>query len=49
MSPTASAQEETAQAKIENLRAYRHRLVHESNQDGNWDLYLMEADGSPTL
>src|SRR5262249_33315526 len=28
------------------LKSYPHKLVYESNRDGNWDLYLMNADGS---
>src|SRR5687768_8765146 len=28
------------------LKGVRHRVVCESNRDGNWELYAMNADGS---
>src|SRR5687768_936080 len=28
------------------LKGVRHRIVCESNRDGNWELYAMGADGS---
>jgi Tol biopolymer transport system component len=28
------------------LKSYPHKIVHESNRDGNWELYLVNADGS---
>src|SRR5437016_11541359 len=28
------------------LKTYRHKLVYETNRDGNWELYLCHADGS---
>jgi TolB protein len=28
------------------LKSYPHKIVHESNRDGNWELYLMNAGGS---
>jgi len=31
---------------LAELKAYKHKIVYESNRDGNWELYLMEADGS---
>ncbi len=31
---------------LQELKSYRHKIVHESNRDGNWELYLMNADGS---
>ena len=30
----------------EQLRSYPHKLVIESRREGNWDLFLMNADGS---
>src|SRR5262245_43506403 len=37
-------------AQSEDLRAelksYRHKIVYESNRDGNFELYLCNADGS---
>src|SRR5437763_1732892 len=31
---------------LAELRTYRHKLIYESNRDGNWELYLCNADGS---
>jgi Tol biopolymer transport system component len=28
------------------LKSYRHKIVYETNRDGNWELYLVNADGS---
>jgi hypothetical protein len=28
------------------LRTYPHKIVYETNRDGNWELYLCNADGS---
>src|SRR5260370_2934861 len=28
------------------LKNYRHKIVYETNRDGNWELYLCNADGS---
>jgi TolB protein len=28
------------------LKTYPHQIVYETNRDGNWELYLMNADGS---
>ena len=28
------------------LKPYRHKIVYETNRDGNWELYLCNADGS---
>src|SRR5437660_11739447 len=28
------------------LKNYRHKIVYETNRDGNWELYLVNADGS---
>ena len=46
---TADAQEKTAEQSKEllaELKNYRHKLVYESNRDGNFELYLCNADGS---
>ena len=37
---------EGSQALLRELKSYRHKLVYETNRDGNWDLYLCNADGS---
>jgi TolB protein len=31
---------------LAELAGYRHKIVYETNRDGNWDLYLVNADGS---
>ncbi|HEV3263511.1 MAG TPA: hypothetical protein VG013_42135 [Gemmataceae bacterium] len=31
---------------LTELKAYKHKIVYESNRDGNWELYVMDADGS---
>ncbi len=28
------------------LKSYPHQIVYETNRDGNWELYLMNADGT---
>src|SRR5215469_1297156 len=47
--PAARAGEEPAEGSIElraELANYRHKIVYETNRDGNWELYLCNADGS---
>jgi Tol biopolymer transport system component len=39
--PQASSPELLAE-----LKSYPHKLVYETNRDGNWELYLSNADGS---
>src|SRR5215813_2356180 len=31
---------------LSELKNYPHKLVYETNRDGNWELYLCNADGS---
>jgi Tol biopolymer transport system component len=31
---------------LDQLKSYPHKLVYETNRDGNWELYLVNADGS---
>lgn len=31
---------------LAELKPYRHKIVYETNRDGNWELYLCNADGS---
>jgi TolB protein len=31
---------------LKELKTVRHKIVYESNRDGNWDLWVMNADGS---
>lgn len=44
----AHAQEkrEGDQELLAELKSYQHKLVYETNRDGNWELYLCNADGS---
>jgi Tol biopolymer transport system component len=31
---------------LEELKHYRHQIIFETNRDGNWEIYRMNADGS---
>jgi Tol biopolymer transport system component len=31
---------------LAELKSYKHKIVYETNRDGNWELYLCNADGS---
>ncbi|HLF93715.1 MAG TPA: hypothetical protein VJB14_09635 [Planctomycetota bacterium] len=31
---------------LQDLKAYRHKIVYETFKDGNWEIYLSNADGS---
>jgi Tol biopolymer transport system component len=45
--PAEAAQPEGATpALLQEMKNYRHKIVFETNRDGNWELYLMNADGS---
>ena len=47
--PEAQCGEEPAEGSSEllaELGKYRHKIVYETNRDGNWELYLTDADGS---
>ena len=33
-------------ALLNELRAYPHKIIHESFRDGNWEFYVCNADGS---
>jgi Tol biopolymer transport system component len=42
-------EKETASGSKEllaKLKGYKHKIVYETNRDGNWELYLVNADGS---
>jgi len=44
-----AADEQPAEASkdlLNELKSYRHKIVHESFRDGNWEFYLCNADGS---
>jgi Tol biopolymer transport system component len=48
LSPEArpADQPEGSSDLLSELRGYRHKLVYETNRDGNWELYVCNADGS---
>jgi TolB protein len=33
-------------ALLQELKSYRHKIVFETRRDGNWEIYIMNADGS---
>jgi TolB protein len=37
---------EGAKELLEKLKDYKHKIVYETKRDGNWELYLVNADGS---
>jgi hypothetical protein len=37
---------EGSSALLAELAGYHHKIVYETNRDGNWELYLCNADGS---
>jgi Tol biopolymer transport system component len=48
----ARSDEKTAEGQKEllaELKTYPHKLVYETNRDGNWELYLCNADGSGSV
>jgi TolB protein len=44
--PAALGPQGTPEEVLQSLKAYRHKVLCESNRSGNWDLWLMNADGS---
>src|SRR5438876_9965604 len=34
---------------LAELKTYRHKLAYETNRDGNWELYLCNADGTNSV
>src|SRR5262245_2167516 len=47
--PEARPAEDPAEGSsdlLSELRDYPHKLVYETNRDGNWELYVCNADGS---
>lgn len=38
--------DEPSKDLLAELKSYPHKIVYETNRDGNWELYLMNADGS---
>jgi Tol biopolymer transport system component len=46
-SPGSKAESKGPSADLlKELKAYKHKIVYESNREGNFDLYLVNADGS---
>lgn len=43
--PVAAAPGDPEELRKE-LKTYRHKIIFETNRDGNWELYLVNADGS---
>src|SRR3984893_17675424 len=39
-------QPEQSKDLLAELKSYRHKIIYESNRDGNFELYLCNADGS---
>jgi TolB protein len=52
LAPAGEPLAETAQpegatpALLQEMRNYRHKIVFETRRDGNWEIYIMNADGS---
>jgi TolB protein len=47
--PEARSNDRTSEGSpdlLAELKAYPHKIVYETNRDGNWELYLCNADGS---
>jgi Tol biopolymer transport system component len=44
-----SNEPEGSSALLAELARYRHKIVYESNREGNFELYLCNADGSGTI
>jgi len=44
--PAALGPQGSPQELLKELKSVRHKIVIESNRDGNWDLWVMNADGS---
>lgn len=44
--PAAQQPAGATPALLQELRACPHRIVFETSRDGNWELYLVQADGS---
>src|SRR5581483_5238621 len=44
--PAALGPQGSPEELFRELKSVRHKIVYESNRDGNWDLWVMNADGS---
>lgn len=47
--PAAVGPQGSPEDLLKELKAYPHKIVCESNRSGNWDLWLMNADGSNSV
>jgi TolB protein len=43
--PDEGRDQQSSELRAE-MKTYPHKIVHETNRDGNWELYLVNADGS---
>src|SRR6516165_4586007 len=46
---SADGAPEDSRKLLRELKSYPHKLVYETNRDGNWELYLCDADGSGSV
>jgi Tol biopolymer transport system component len=44
--PSEAKRQEGSKELLAELKNYRHKIVYETNRDGNWELYICNADGS---
>jgi len=44
--PAALGPQGSPEELLQELKSVKHKIVYESNRDGNWDLWVMNADGS---
>jgi len=42
-------QPEPSKDLLAELKNYQHKIVYETNRDGNWELYLCNADGTQSV
>src|SRR5262249_28044930 len=42
-------QGEESKELLAELKDYKHKIIYETNRDGNWELYLCNADGSNSV
>ncbi len=44
--PAALGPQGSPEELLKELKTVKHKIVHESNRDGHWDLWVVNADGS---
>src|SRR5436309_4712794 len=47
--PSERKHQEGPKELLAELKNYQHKIVYETNRDGNWELYLCNADGSDPI